>query len=59
MCFTSRQTFSAPNLTTRAVSGFALRLGYAFNEHLRQVWSYSLVDRDVFNVEAGASPFIF
>ncbi len=39
-------------------AGFALRLGYAFNEHLRQVWSYSLVDRDVFNVEAGASPFI-
>ncbi len=38
--------------------GFALRLGYAFNEHLRQVWSYSLVNRDVFNVESGASPFI-
>ena len=38
--------------------GFALRLGYAFNEHLRQVWSYSLVNRDVFNVEAGAGPFI-
>ena len=39
--------------------GFALRLGYSFNEHLRQVWSYSLVDRSVFNVEIGASPFIF
>jgi outer membrane protein insertion porin family len=38
--------------------GFALRLGYAFNEHLRQVWSYSLVNRDVFNVQLGASPFI-
>ena len=38
--------------------GFALRLGYAFNEHLRQVWSYSLVNRNVFNVETGASPFI-
>jgi outer membrane protein insertion porin family len=38
--------------------GFALRLGYSFNEHLRQVWSYSLVDRDVFDVETGASPFI-
>ena len=38
--------------------GFAVRLGYAFNEHLRQVWSYSLVDRTVFNVETGASPFI-
>jgi outer membrane protein insertion porin family len=39
-------------------AGFALRLGYAFNEHLRQTWSYSLVNRDVFNVETGASPFI-
>ncbi|HEY4044827.1 MAG TPA: outer membrane protein assembly factor BamA, partial [Rhodopila sp.] len=38
--------------------GYSLRLGYSFNEHLRQVWSYSLVDRSVFNVEAGASPFI-
>ncbi|WP_254073209.1 outer membrane protein assembly factor BamA [Acidisphaera sp. S103] len=38
--------------------GFALRLGYAFNEHLRQTWSYSLVNRDVYNVEVGASPFI-
>lgn len=38
--------------------GFALRLGYDFTEHLRQVWSYSLVDRKVFNVFAGASPFI-
>ena len=37
--------------------GFALRLGYSFNEHLRQVWSYSLVDRDVFNVEFGREPF--
>jgi outer membrane protein insertion porin family len=39
-------------------AGFSPRVGYAFNEHLRQTWSYSLVDRDVFNVETGASPFI-
>jgi outer membrane protein insertion porin family len=38
--------------------GFDLRVGYAFNDHLRQTWSYSLVDRDVFDVETGASPFI-
>ena len=38
--------------------GFALRLGYDFNEHLRQVWSYSLVNRSVYNVFSGASPFI-
>lgn len=39
-------------------AGFALRAGYDFNEHLRQVWSYSLVDRDVYNVYSTASPFI-
>jgi outer membrane protein insertion porin family len=38
--------------------GGALRLGYDFNEHLRQVWSYSLVNRSVFNIFAGASAFI-
>ena len=38
--------------------GFALRVGYEFNDHLRQVLSYSLVNRSVFNVEAGASAFI-
>ena len=38
--------------------GFALRLGYNFNDHLRQVWSYSLVDRTVFNINTYASPFI-
>ena len=38
--------------------GFALRTGYEFTEHLRQVWSYSLVSRTVFNVLGTASPFI-
>jgi outer membrane protein insertion porin family len=38
--------------------GFALRAGYDFNDHLRQVWSYSLVNRTVFNVFSTASPFI-
>jgi outer membrane protein insertion porin family len=38
--------------------GFDLRAGYDFNEYLRQVWSYSLVGRTVFNIQAGASPFI-
>ncbi|MFO1025392.1 MAG: outer membrane protein assembly factor BamA [Acetobacteraceae bacterium] len=39
-------------------AGFAPRLGYAFNDHLRQVWSYSLVNRTIFNVSQYASPFI-
>ncbi len=38
--------------------GFDVRAGYDFNEYLRQVWTYSLVGRTVFNVLAGASPFI-
>ncbi|HUB16075.1 MAG TPA: outer membrane protein assembly factor BamA [Acetobacteraceae bacterium] len=38
--------------------GFALRLGYDFNDHLRQVWSYSLVQRDVFDISTTASIFI-
>ena len=38
--------------------GGALRIGYDFNEHLRQVWSYSLVKRQVFDVAAGASNLI-
>ena len=38
--------------------GFALRLGYSFNDHLRQIWSYSLVDRTVYNINTLASPFI-
>jgi len=39
-------------------AGFALRAGYEFNERLRQSWSYSLVDRNVFDVQSNASPFI-
>jgi outer membrane protein insertion porin family len=38
--------------------GGTLRVGYDFNEHLRQVWSYTLADRDVYNVVATASPLI-
>ncbi len=38
--------------------GFALRLGYDFNDHLSQVWSYSLVQRTVFDISTTASVFI-
>ena len=38
--------------------GFALRMGYAFNDHLRQAWSYSLVGRTVYNVASNASFYI-
>ena len=38
--------------------GFALRMGYEINERLRQSWSYSLVDRDIYDVDPAASRFI-
>lgn len=38
--------------------GGAIRVGYDFSEHLRQTWSYSLINRSVFNVITTASPFI-
>jgi outer membrane protein insertion porin family len=38
--------------------GFAVRAGYEFNERLRQGWSYTLVNRNVFNVQDTASQFI-
>ncbi len=38
--------------------GGALRLGYAFNDHLRQSWSYTLVDRDVYDIASTASFYI-
>ena len=36
-------------------TGVSLRLGYEFSEHLRQVWTYSLIQRTVFNVGSLAS----
>ncbi len=38
--------------------GTALRLGYAFNDHLRQSWAYTLVDRDVYDIATTASFYI-
>ena len=39
-------------------TGGALRIGYEFNEHLRQAWTYSLVDRNVYDIQSGASLYI-
>jgi outer membrane protein insertion porin family len=39
-------------------AGFALRMGYEINERLRQSWSYSLVDRDLTDVDPNTSRFI-
>lgn len=38
--------------------GFTLRAGYEFSDHLRQVWAYSLVERDVYNVQPTASLYV-
>jgi len=39
-------------------AGVVLRFGYAINEHLRQSWSYSLVDREITNISPFASLLI-
>ena len=39
-------------------TGGALRLGYEFNEHLRQAWTYTIVDRNVYDVQSGASIYV-
>ena len=39
-------------------TGLSLRLGYEFSEHLRQVWTYSLIQRTVFNVGSLASIYV-
>ncbi|MCW3475230.1 outer membrane protein assembly factor BamA [Limobrevibacterium gyesilva] len=39
-------------------TGLTLRMGYEFNEHLRQIWSYSVVQRDVYNVQSNASIYV-
>lgn len=38
--------------------GFSLRMGYEFNEYMRQTWSYSLMQREIYDVVAGASQFV-
>jgi outer membrane protein insertion porin family len=39
-------------------AGFALRAGWEYNERLRQSVSYTLVNREVYDVGAGASIFV-
>jgi outer membrane protein insertion porin family len=39
-------------------TGGDVRIGYAFNDHLRQLWTYALVQRDVYNVQSNASLYV-
>jgi outer membrane protein insertion porin family len=38
--------------------GAALSAGYEINEHLRQTWTYSLVNRDIYDVQTGSSLYV-
>jgi len=39
-------------------TGLTLRLGYEFSEHLRQIWTYSIIQRSVFDVGSLASIYV-
>jgi len=39
-------------------TGVTLRLGYDYSEHLRQVWSYSVIQRSVFDIGPLASIYV-
>lgn len=39
-------------------AGFVMRMGYEINERLRQTWSYSLVDRELYDIDPNTSRFI-
>ncbi len=39
-------------------AGASVRIGYEFTEHLRQAWTYSLVQRDIYNVQPTASIYV-
>ncbi len=39
-------------------AGLALRVGYAFNDRLRQSWAYTLTQREIFDVQPFASRFV-
>ncbi len=39
--------------------GASYRVGYAFNDHITQAWTYSIIDRAVDNIQPTASTYIF
>ena len=39
-------------------TGLSLRLGYEFTENLRQIWTYSIIQRSVFDVQPLASIYV-
>lgn len=55
--YIQRNLLSIANYQERR-AGFALRVGYAFNERLRQTWAYTLSNRDIYNISENASRFV-
>ncbi|MCW8084085.1 outer membrane protein assembly factor BamA [Sabulicella glaciei] len=55
--YIQRNLLNIANYSERR-AGFALRAGWEFNERLRQNVSYSLVQREVYNIQAGASRYV-
>ncbi|MCB4821121.1 outer membrane protein assembly factor BamA [Roseicella aerolata] len=39
-------------------AGFATRIGYAFNDRLRQTWAYTLTNREIYDIAQNASRFV-
>jgi outer membrane protein insertion porin family len=55
--YINRNLQDVASYSERRVGG-VLRAGYEFNERLRQSWAYSLVDRNIFDVQDTASSII-
>lgn len=45
------------NYSQRSI-GATFRLGYEFTQHVRQLWTYSVINRDIYNIQPGASLYI-
>ena len=57
-CSGRRRPIWIPSPTASGALARRLRLGYAFNDHLRQAWNYSIVQRDVYDVQTNASIYV-
>jgi outer membrane protein insertion porin family len=38
--------------------GITPRIGYEFTPHVRQLWTYSLIDRNIYNIQPAASLYV-
>jgi len=54
----SNATCATPRATANAAPASRCAWATRINEHLRQTWSYSLIDRDLYDVDSNVSRFI-